>query len=333
MAETASQPSAPLLDVHVHAVGAGDSDSGIWVSPRYRRSPVWLFAKWQLGLLGCDGRIDRTYAEKLAAAVRESPLDAAVVQGFDGFYDARGELDRRRTDFLVPNEHVARLAAEFPEILPAASVNPLRRDWAEELAKCAELRCLYVKINPCAMGFDPGEERLRPFYRRMAELRLPLMCHIGPERALTSFGHRLADPAGLGPALEEGLVVIAAHAGTSAAVVDRHPYFENLVRMMERHERLYADSSAVAQPPRWHWMRRIAGNELVRSRLLHGSDYPLPPIALPWGGMSWRKCRALPRGNNIARDFAIKEAFGIGREAAARAGAVLMPAAGPAPTG
>ena len=323
MPDPAEPKAAPLLDCHVHAVGAGDSDSGIWVSPRYRRSPVWIFAKWQLGLLGCDGRIDRTYAEKLATAVRESPLDHAVVQGFDGFYDGRGELDRGRTDFLVPNEYVARLAKEFPEILPAASVNPRRRDWADELAKCAALGALYVKVNPCAMNFDPGDERWRPFYRKLAELRLPLMCHIGPERALRSFGHRLADPARLELALGEGLTVIAAHAGTAAILLDRFPYFEHLLAMLSRHERLWADTSAIAQPLRWHWMKCVAGSEPLRSRLLHGSDYPLPPTPLPWGGMTWQQCRALPKGNNIARDYAIKEAYGMGREAAERAGGVL----------
>jgi len=304
-------------------VGSGDSGSGIWVSPRYRRSPVWLFARWQLGLLSCGGRFGHTYAEKLAAAVRHSPLDHDVVQGFDGFYDERGVLDCSRTDFLVPNECVAQTARAFPEILPAASVNPHRRDWADELAKCAKLRALYVKVNPCAMRFDPGDARWRPFYSKMAELRLPLMCHIGPERALRSFGHTLADPAKLELPLSEGLTVIAAHAGSAAILLDRFPYFSRLLDMLGRHERLYADSSAVAQPLRWHWMERVAGSELLRSRLLHDSDYPLPPSALPWRGMTWRQCRELPRDNNIARDYAIKEAYGIGREAAERAARVL----------
>jgi len=318
-----SREEAPLLvDVHVHILGAGDSDSGIWVSPRYRRSAAWVFLKRRLGLSGANGPIDRAYAEGLVAAVRRSPLKYAVGQGYDGFYDAHGELDRSRTDFLVPNDYVFRLAREFPELLPAASVNPARRDWSAELEKCAAAGARYVKINPCTMNLDPGEERWRPFYRRLAELGLPLMCHTGPERALRSFGHKLADPARLELALSEGLTVIAAHAGT-AAFFDRFPFFDHLVRLMARHQRLYADSSAVAQLLRWHWMKRLAGHELLRSRLLHGSDYPLPAMALPWGGMSWRQWRALPAGPTIARDLAIKEAFGIGREAAERAAGVL----------
>ena len=65
--------------------------------------------------------------------------------------------------------------------------------------------------------------------------------------------------------------------------------------------------------------------ELVRSRLLHGSDFPIRPSPLPWGGMSlgaWRRTRRL-RGNLLACDYAVKECFGFARESAGRAARVL----------
>jgi hypothetical protein len=319
----AAEPAAPMIDIHTHFLGVGDAGPGAWMSPRFRRSANWAYVKLRLGLAGRPGPVDRRYAEKLAAWAAASPLDHVLVQAFDGVYDGRGELDRARTDFFVSNDYVFGLCREFPRLLPAASLNPARRDWSDELEKCAARGARYVKINPCAMGLDPAEPRWQSFFWRMRELNLTLMSHVGPERSLRSFGHQLADPARLEPALAEGLTVIAAHAGT-AAFFDRFPYFANLVRLMERHGRLYADSSAVAQPLRWHWMRRLAAHDLVRSRLLHGSDFPVGPNAFPWAGLSWRQWRAQHAvENRLARDLAIKEAFGFGRESAARAARVL----------
>lgn len=319
-----SAGAEPLLDVHAHLMGVGDSGSGLWMAPRYRRSPRWAYVKLLLGLRRGPTPIDRQYVEKLVGFVRASPLEFAAVQAFDGFYDERGELDRSRTDWLVPNDYAFAVGREFPELLPAASVNPARRDWADELEKCAALGARYVKINPCAMGLDPGHAKWRPFYAKMRELKLVLMSHTGPERALTSHGHGLGDPAGLALPLEEGLTVIAAHAGTSALLLDRPDGFAQLLNLMERFERLYADTSAIAQPLRWHWMRRIGESELLRSRLLHGSDFPIAPTAFPWGGLGWKSWRNLRREKNpLSRDLAIKEHFGWGHEPAARAARVL----------
>ena len=189
---------------------------------------------------------------------------------------------------------------------------------------CREQGARYVKVHPCITGLDPAEERWRPFYRRMRELGLPLMCHTGPERAARCLGHQLGDPAGLELPLSEGLTVIAAHAGTGTVFDRRLAHFESLVRLMERHERLYADSAAVAQAFRWKWLARLRDHPLVRSRLLHGSDFPIGSTALPWGGLSWKQWRGLRRERNpLTLDYRVKEAVGFGRESAERAARVL----------
>jgi len=308
----------------VHLFGTGDSDSGVWMSDAYRRSLKCAYIGIKLGLARRRREGDRAYREKLAEFAEGSPLDYLVVLAHDGLYDAGGKLDRSRTEVYVPNDYVFRTCAEHPKLLPAAAVNPSRPDWAAELEKCRRHGARYVKIHPCITGMDPAEERWRPFYRKMRELGLPLMCHTGPERAARCLGHHLGDPAGLELALSEGLTVIAAHAGTGTVFDRRLAHFESLVRLMERHERLYADSAAVAQAFRWKWLARLRDHPLVRSRLLHGSDFPIGSTVLPWGGVSWKQWRALRRERNpLALDYRVKEAVGFGRESAERAARVL----------
>ena len=322
---------APLVDAHVHLFGTGDSDPGVWMSPRYRRSLKCMYIGLRLGLARRRHDGDRAYVDRLLEFTGPASLDYLVVLAHDGLYDQKGELDRSRTEVYVSNDYVFRICAGHEKLLPAAAVNPERRDWSEQLDECAERGARYVKVHPCITGLDVSDRRWLSFYRKLRDLGLPLMAHTGPERAARCLGHELGDPARLELPLSEGLTVIAAHAGTST-FFDRLPHFENMVRLMEKYEHLYADTSAVAQAFRWHWMKRLGGHPLVRGRLLHGSDYPIGSTALPWGALSWSDWRRV-RGekNPFTLDYLIKEAAGFGRESARRAARVLgVEAPGPA---
>ncbi len=322
MAETPEE-ALPLVDAHVHLWGIGDSDSGIWVSRRYRYSLKFLGGGLLAGMHRRKESYDTYFLKLLLAALRDSPIDRAVVQGMAGVYDADGRLDRARTAIHIPNEYVYRVCREHPELLPAAAINPARADWQAELERAAEAGAVYVKLNPCTGGFDPAEKRWLPLYRKVRELGLPLVCHTGPEHALPSCGHHLGDTARLELPLSEGLTVIAAHAGTGRIADGTRP-FDEMIGLMERFDNLLADSSAVAQCIRWRWLKRIAGNDLVCSRLLHGSDYPVPVTTLPWGALDVRTWWRLRRIKSpLARDLAVKDAAGCGREAARRAARVL----------
>jgi len=319
-----AEASPPLIDMHVHLWGTGDGGSGIRVHPRYRWSPTFLGAGLALGMHWRRAEsYDAYYLKLLLEALDASPLEFAVVQGMEGVYDADGRLDGRRTAIYIPNDYVYRVCREHDCLLPAAAVSPARADWQAELDRAAEQGALYVKLNPCAGRTPVGAERWRAFYRRLRRLGLALVCHTGPERSLWSGPRRLGDPAGLELPLSEGLVVVAAHAATGTLLEGGRP-FENMVRLMERFGNLYADTSAVAQWFRWRWLGRLAGHELVRSRLLHGSDYPVPITLLPWGVLSpasWRRVRRLR--SRLARDLAVKEEAGFGLASARRAARVL----------
>jgi hypothetical protein len=61
-------------------------------------------------------------------AARRCVAGRAVVLALDGAVDERGNLDAALTEFYVPNEFVAALAARHTKPLFGASVNPCRPD-------------------------------------------------------------------------------------------------------------------------------------------------------------------------------------------------------------
>jgi mannonate dehydratase len=321
-----SEARLPLADCHVHLWGLGDSDSGIWIDRRYRFSLNFLGNGLLLGMhwrKRSGDSYDAYYLKALLAALRRSSVDRAVVQGMEGVYDRDGELDRSSIAIHIPNEYTYRVCAEHPELVPAAAISPARRDWREQLELAAANRAAYVKMNPCVGGTDPGDRTWLPFYEKMRELGLALSCHTGPERALPGGNLEFADPARLELPLSEGLTVIASHAGTDTWMDDL-PFFGHMAELMGRYEKFYADTSAVAQIFRWKWVKRLAENQLVRSRLLHGSDFPVPVSTCPWGGLtprSWWRIRRMKSA--FDRDLAVKEEVGYGRESAERAARVL----------
>ena len=110
----------------------------------------------------------------------------AILLAMDGVVDANGDLDRARTEIYVPNEFVARETAKTTNLLFGASINPLRKDALAQLDWAKTNGAKLVKWIPSVMQFDPSDERLTPFYKRLVELKLPLLTHAGQERPFTS---------------------------------------------------------------------------------------------------------------------------------------------------
>ena len=130
-----------------------------------------------LRLLGLkeNGHIDRDYVSVLVGQLRESSIERAVLVGQDWRYDDDGILDREATHVYVPNDYLLQVAREHSDLfVPCISINPRRRDAFEELERCAEAGPRVLKIHPPIQDVDPGLDRFRPFYRRLAELDILL---------------------------------------------------------------------------------------------------------------------------------------------------------------
>src|SRR5690606_7171085 len=120
-----SQRPAPRIDIHVHLAGVGTQGSGCWVSPSFRRRYTFLGMRLRMGIGSRQMRtsIDQDWAALISGLVADSDLDFAAVLGFDGAYDERGDLDRERSQLIVPMEWVFEVCRRYDNLLPAPSIN------------------------------------------------------------------------------------------------------------------------------------------------------------------------------------------------------------------
>jgi hypothetical protein len=127
----------------------------------------------------------------------------------------------------------------------------------DELERVAALGARTVKWLPNAMGINPGSPRCDAFYRKMAELKMPLHTHAGEEQAVEAEeAQALGNPLHLRRALDAGVKVVVAHAaslGTSEDLDKPGTHvsnFELWLRLMEERRStglVYADFSALTQ--------------------------------------------------------------------------------------
>lgn len=297
------------IDCHVH-VNAFLPEHGR-TSPRLLARPSFRYLRWRLGMRGNDGATEEAVVRALAGELEATPeIDAAVVLAFDAVYTSAGAVDEANTHLRVTNDYVAALARRHPKMLFGASIHPYRRDAVAELERCAREGAVLVKWLPITQGMDPSDDRCLPLYEAMAALGIPLLCHTGGEKTLPNVDTRLADPALLLPALQRGVTVIAAHCGTRSVPGERC-FVDGFIRMAKDHERLFGDTSALNLPTRAYAYRRLLDDPAVRSKLVHGSDWPIPPIPMP-RHVGWRGALRLMREHNaLRRDVVIKRALGL----------------------
>jgi predicted TIM-barrel fold metal-dependent hydrolase len=293
------------------------------MSRRLLDSLPFRFMRWRFGIRGDDAAMERDLATLLVRTIDDTEmLDAAVVLAFDGVYDDGGHFDASRTHLYVTNDYVAHLAQHHEKILFGASVNPYRSDAIEELQRCISMGAALLKWLPIVQGFNPADERCIPFYEVLAHHGLPLLCHTGGERSLPRVDDSLADPMLLVPALKRGVTVIMAHCGTRSFPGETD-YVDSFMRLTKDYENCHGDTSALNLPMRSHAWEKVLEDEQVRSKLIHGSDWPiiaLPPVGRLGLGASWE---LIEEANWMRRDVLIKQRLGLGSDYWQRAGKIL----------
>jgi uncharacterized protein len=298
-----------IVDCHVH-LSAFTPGRG-YMSRTLLDSMPFRFMRWKFGLTGEDEHTERTLEEFLARTVAgASPVDAAVVLAFDGVYDADGQRDARRTHFEVANDYVRDVTRRHRGLLYGASIHPYRRDAVTELERVARDGAVLIKWLPITQDIDPSDARCLPFYEALAHLKIPLLSHTGWERTLPTANDRVADPALLRPALERGVTVIMAHCGTRS-FFGESCHVESFMRMAREWEHCYGDTSALNLPTRAYGWRRLLEDDVVRAKLVHGSDWPILPLP-PLRRTGVRAGVACMRETNwMKRDALIKQRLGL----------------------
>ncbi len=256
------------IDAHVHPPARGPRG---YLSPALGGRLGHRLWAARLGLEGRGGDPMEAFLQWLT----DSSLDQAIVLALDAVHGVDGRRDLDRTLLAVDNDAVADLALAHPKVRFGASVHPYRRDALEELDRVAARGAVLVKWLPSAQGIDPAEPRCFPFYRRLAELGLPLLSHTGVEHTLGRFPDALNHPSRLEPALERGVTVIAAHCGTRL-FLHASCAFEASADLALRHRNCYGDLSAFLASTRLPALQRILRSPELMAKVVYGSDFPAP---------------------------------------------------------
>ena len=321
--QTGETDQTKPVDMHVHIVGNGLGGSGCWLRVKGWHKPLAAFMLKHIGLpLRVLNRkdFDQLYVENLVRLVRGSSLGSIVILAQDQVYHDDGRLMEGAGSFYVPNDYVLKLARQYPEFLPAVSIHPARADALDELNRCIEQGAVMMKCLPNCHNIDCASPKYTRFWERMAEAGLPLLAHTGGEHTVPVICPEYSNPRILTRPLECGVTVIAAHCATKSGLMDKE-YFHDFAAMTRQYANLYGDNSAFSTPIRGRHSGKCLEQPLA-SRILHGSDFPVPVLphwALLQRFICWADFMRCSRIENVLeRDYQLKKAIGFGPDSFTR---------------
>jgi predicted TIM-barrel fold metal-dependent hydrolase len=235
---------------------------------------------------------DQEYTARLIRLARGQKRHGKFrILAFDKHYRLDGSVNLAKTNMYVPNRYVVDLARQYADIFePVISVHPYRWDALVELERWAMAGVKYVKWLPNAMGMDPASNQVEPFYRKMKERNMILLSHAGEEQAVEAEeDQELGNPLRLRKPLDMGVRVIVAHAASLGACADldsreakKANCFDLFLRLMDEAKYkglLFGEISAMLQFNRMPApFTTLLKRQDLHSRLVNGSDYPLPAI-------------------------------------------------------
>ena len=304
-----------MIDVHVHLAALPDGKNGCYISEKMLKGPLFRFLCWKMGLPIDDAQAcNEKYLKILLDLLGNSQhVKKAVVLGMDGVYDASGNLDKERTEFLISNDYVLQISKRYPDkLLAGVSINPQRKDAVQELERCVQEGAALVKVLPNTQNFDPSNQNYLAFYRALAKHKIPLLTHVGYEFSLWGKDQSVGDPAKVRIALDEGVTVIAAH-GASYGLFFYEKYWNTLLEFVRRYPNFYWDASALSLQNRVGMLFKIRNHPELHSRMVFGTDYPLPCYAYPviFDGNVSGYLKLIKTTNPYDRHFRLLEELGI----------------------
>jgi predicted TIM-barrel fold metal-dependent hydrolase len=293
-----------IIDIHVHIGGpAGENETMYYWSEPFKKSIAFEGMKVVTKLNERQVTGARYVSELFYQLKLSKYVDKAVLLALDQVYSESGKLRKDSTSLYVANEYISNLCQIYPGFLFGCSVHPYSPDAIERLWHCAKKGAVLCKWLPSAQSIDPTHPLSVKFYHALAELKIPLLLHVGPEETVPSSLRRddeLMFNAGYGKysknpgdaislALDAGAFVIIAHCATPLGPLlnKNNQYWENIFQMIlkrfqsiDAKTSLYADISALCLPGRFNYMKNILPlAKTMPDKFLYGSDYPIPVVS------------------------------------------------------
>ncbi len=191
-------------------------------------------------------------------------VDGAVVMGF------RAD----RIGARVPNEFIAGFAAKDPRRrVGVAGIDPMSSDVLDEIEAAVGLGLVGVTVSPASQGFHPSHSDAMRVYERCAELALPIFVTV--EEPLTAATVLEFARPGAWDEVARALPSLPIVIGQIG-----HPWIDEALLLVGKHERVFADISGVAARP-WQLYNSLlsASSMGVMDKLLFGSGFPNDPPA------------------------------------------------------
>ena len=287
---------ARAVDFHTHIIAIGTSVRDAFVNPKMRSGVNLERLKFLIYVSAASVKniddADREYVARLIRLARGARRQGKYrILAFDKHYNQDGSVNLAKTNMYIPNQYIVDLARQHPDMfLPVVSVHPYRPDAIQELESWARAGVKYVKWLPNAMGMDPASKSIEPFYRKMKEHNMILLSHAGEEQAVEAKeDQRLGNPLRLRKPLDMGIRVIIAHAASLGTCDDldsreakKANCFDLFLRLMDEAKYVglvFGEISAMLQFNRMPVpFSTLLKRQDLHSRLVNGSDYPLPAI-------------------------------------------------------
>ena len=335
--------TGPIIDIHTHLAGVGHGGTGCWMSRKKFNSLVYRLLRFKLGLnhVADAADVDKTYLSRmeqdLTAATAHGALDGAVIFPHERMYDDAGKPIEALQDMYVPNEYAIACAERAMvsgqggtprwRFLPAMSVHPYRPDALEATRKFLAAGAVAMKWLPSSQNIDARDKRCGPIFDLLARAKVPLIAHTGGEHTVRVTRKDLGDPDALIPALEAGVTVVMAHCGTRSLFFETD-WSGRFAALARKYPNCYGDTSAFSAPGRTRWANWFIRHGDLLPKLVHGSDYPVPPSAwLSVMTLGFRQARRIGGiWSLMERDVAIKRAKGFPDFVFANAARILPPA-------
>ncbi|MGZ9143446.1 MAG: amidohydrolase family protein [Candidatus Binatia bacterium] len=290
---------ARLVDFHTHVIAIGTSVKDAFINSKMRSGINLERLKFLLYASASDikniDNTDQEYVNRLVLLARANKRQGKYrILAFDKHYRPDGTVDLTKTTMYVPNDYVVELARQYPDVfLPVISLHPYRRDAIDELDRWSQAGVKYIKWLPNAMGMDPANNAIEPFYRKMKAHNMILLSHGGEELAVDAAeDQELGNPLRLRKPLDMGIRVIIAHAASLGSCADldngqgnnakQANCFDLFLRLIEEAKYrglLFGEVSAMLQFNRMPVpFSTLLKRQDLHPRLVNGSDYPLPAI-------------------------------------------------------
>jgi uncharacterized protein len=284
---------AQVWDVHVHVTGTGESGTGPWMNPNMNS---WLHPTLKIqkefytnGSCSTENRVDVSYVERLVQLSAEMPPGyKSLLFAFDWFHSESGKPLEENSIFHVPDAYVASIAKKYPQFFEwVASIHPYRADALDALDKARAEGAKAIKWLPSGMGIDPASPKCDAFYKKLADLRMPIISHTGRESAVQGGDQRHGNPLRMRRALDHGVRVALAHCASDGHDEDldndhkRTKSIELFMRLMDTPDYkklVFGEISALALINHAWAIKPLLERTDLHDRLLNGSDYPLPGI-------------------------------------------------------